>query len=263
MNLSLDRKVVLVAASSKGLGLGIAQALAAEGACVALGSRTVNAVEEAACVLRERYGGDAKGYALDVTDAHSIQEWIRSAAKDFGRIDGLVVNAGGPPPGTFDSFGDEDWEAAFNLTLMSAVRMIRGALPEMRRAGGGSIVTVTSSTIKEPLDNMILSNVLRSGVVSLVKTLSNQLAAERIRVNNLVPGRIDTDRVRALDVGAADRSHSSLEAEIARKTAAIPLGRYGTIEEFGAAAAFLLSERASYVTGATLMVDGGQSRTVW
>ncbi len=200
---------------------------------------------------------------MDATDSDSISTWISDSLRDFGRIDGLVVNAGGPPPGKFDKFTDEDWAAGFNLTLMSAVRMIRGVLPTMREQGSGSILTITSSSIKEPIDILLLSNVFRSGVVSLVKSLSPDLAKEGIRINNLVPGQIDTDRVKSNDVFKSDQLGIPLEDWQKKRHAMIPMGRYGTIQEFGEAGAFLLSDAARYITGSTLFVDGGKSKTVW
>lgn len=262
MDLGLKDKVFLVAAASKGLGHGIASALAGEGAQVSIGSRTRADIEAAAEQLRRATGANVRGYVLDAADATSIAQWVNESLKDFGRIDGLVVNAGGPPPGNFAAFDDQAWEKAFQLTLMSAVRMIRAVLPELRRNKGGSILTVTSTSIKEPLDNVILSNVFRSGVVSLVKSLSIEVG-DNIRINNLVPGRFDTDRIRLLFQRMAERSGEPVEAIIAREEKAIPLGRNGKPAEFGAAAAFLLSDCASYITGATLVVDGGKTRTVW
>lgn len=263
MQLGLQDKVILVAASSKGLGYGIAEAVAREGARVALGSRTRADIEAAATTLRDQHGADARGYVLDATDAASIQAWCAAAQDDFGTVDGLVVNAGGPPAGTFDKFDDDDWQRAFELTLMSAVRMIRCVLPAMRAQQSGAILTVTSTSFKEPNDVLLLSNVLRAGVVSLVKTLSRDLAPDGIRINNLVPGRMDTDRVRYLDQLAADRVGVALEEQRKQQHQMIPAGRYGTTEEFGAAGAFLLSQAAAYITGTTLIVDGGKTRTVW
>jgi len=260
---AFEGKVVLVAASSKGLGFGIAESVARQGGRVALASRTKEDVESAAQKLSEEHGSRARGYVMDATDPLSITNWIRAASSDFGQVDGLVVNAGGPPAGKFDTFSDEDWEAGFNLTLMSAVRMIRAVLPTMREQGSGSILTVTSSSIKEPIDILLLSNVFRAGVVSLVKSLSNNLAGEGIRINNIVPGQIDTDRVRSNDVFKSEQLGVPLEDWQAKRQGMIPMGRYGTIQEFGDAGAFLLSEAARYITGATLMVDGGRSKTVW
>jgi 3-oxoacyl-[acyl-carrier protein] reductase len=255
--------VVLVAASSKGLGFGIAESVARQGGRVALASRTADEVEAAARKLASEYGAEARAYTMDATNPNSIEGWIAAAHRDFGRIDGLVVNAGGPPTGKFDKFADADWESAFNLTLMSAVRMIRGVLPILRAQGSGSILTVTSSSIKEPIDILLLSNVFRSGVVSLVKSLSTDLAGEGIRINNIVPGQIDTDRVRSNDEFKAGQMGIPTEEWRNKRQAMIPMGRYGTIQEFGDAGAFLLSDAARYITGATLMVDGGRSSTVW
>ncbi|GAB4272580.1 MAG: SDR family oxidoreductase [Candidatus Promineifilaceae bacterium] len=263
MDLGLSGKVIMVAAASKGLGFGIAQAVAQEGARVAIASRTASDIESAAARLRQETGSDVRGYVFDAKDGASIQRWADAVTADFGGVDGLVVNAGGPPAGGFDNFGDADWQAAFELTLLSSVRMIRAVLPSMRARGGGSILTVTSSSVKEPIDILLLSNVMRSGVVSLVKSLSRELAGEKIRVNNLVPGRIDTDRVRWLDTAVAQQKGVDPVEVKAVNEAQIPLGRYGTIEEFGAAGAFLLSEKASYITGETLIVDGGTMKTVW
>lgn len=263
MDLGLQGKVIMVAAASKGLGYGIAQAVAREGALVSIASRTEAEILQAAETLQAETGTAVLGSVMDAQNSASILDWVASTEVRFGRIDGLVVNAGGPPTGGFDHFTDDDWQAAFELTLLSSVRMIRAVLPAMRQRGGGSILTITSSSVKEPIDILLLSNVMRSGVVSLVKSLSRQLAAEHIRVNNLVPGRIDTDRVRSLDTLSAKRVGQSPEAQKAQQESLIPWGRYGTIEEFGKAGAFLLSDAASYITGETLIVDGGAMRTVW
>lgn len=263
MDLQVEGKVYLVAASSKGLGYGIARELAKNGATVCIASRTPGDIENAAENLRKETEAVIHSFVLDVSDADSIKNWILHVENAFERIDGLVVNAGGPPPGNFDDFNEDDWQAAFNLTLMSTVRMIRGVLPAMRKDGGGSILTVTSMSVKEPVNRLLLSNIFRSGVTSLVKSLANELAPENIRVNNLMPGRIDTDRVRALDKNNAEISGISAEEIKQKIESGIPLGRYGTIDEFGKAGAFLLSPAASYITGASLAVDGGIMKTVW
>jgi 3-oxoacyl-[acyl-carrier protein] reductase len=263
MDLQIEGKVFMVAASSKGLGFGIARELAKNGAIVCIASRTKTDIEKAAESLRKETGATIHASVFDASNAESIKSWITEVETAFEKIDGLVVNAGGPPPGNFDDFTDEHWQSAFNLTLMSSVRLIRGVLPSMRTGGGGSILTVTSMSVKEPVNRLLLSNVFRSGVTSLVKSLANELAPENIRVNNLMPGRIDTDRVKSLDKNMAEKTGYSI-AEIKMKNeATIPVGRYGTIDEFGKAGAFLLSPAASYITGVSLAVDGGIMKTVW
>ena len=263
MDLGLQNKVIMVAAASKGLGYGIAQAVAQEGARVSIGSRTEVDILAAAETLHQETGSETLGSVLDARDAASISRWVEATVAKFGRVDGLVVNAGGPPAGGFDDFDDAAWQAAFELTMMSSVRMIRAVLPHMRAQGGGSILAVTSSSVKEPIDILLLSNVMRSGVVSLLKSLSRELAPEQIRVNNLVPGRISTDRVKSLDAIGAKGAGRSVAEQQAMQEGQIPWGRYGTIEEFGRAGAFLLSDAASYITGETLIVDGGSMKTVW
>tara|TARA_A100001015_G_scaffold137571_1_gene152572 strand:+ start:142 stop:984 length:843 start_codon:yes stop_codon:yes gene_type:complete len=263
MQLNLKGKVAMVAASSKGLGFGIAQELALEGAKLSIGSRSKDGIESAAKKLREETQADVLSSILDASNNQSIEDWTKRTTDHFGGVDLLVVNAGGPPPGKFMDFTDENWQSAFDMNLMSAVRMIRQVIPSMESRGGGSILTVTSSSVKEPIDVLILSNVMRSGVTSLVKSLSLQLAPKNIRVNNLMPGRIDTDRVRSIDKNQAKAAGITVEERKAQSQATIPLQRYGTIEDFGKMGAFLLSDAASYVTGSSIAVDGGSIKTVW
>jgi 3-oxoacyl-[acyl-carrier protein] reductase len=263
MELGLRGKVAMVAASSKGLGFGIARELAREGALVSLGARTESDVHDAAEILTNETDTDVLANVLDAAVSDSIIQWVDSTIDAFGGVDLLVVNAGGPPAGTFDDFADSDWQSAFELTLMSAVRMIRAVLPSMRETGGGSILTITSCSVKEPIDFLLLSNVMRSGVTSLAKSLAQHLAPENIRINNLMPGRVDTDRVRSLDQLNADAKGATVEQIKAAVEKDIPLGRYGTTEEFGRLGTFLLSDAASYITGQTIAVDGGLIKTVW
>lgn len=260
MDLGLKNKVMLVAAASKGLGYGVAHALAADGARVSICSRDTASVEAAAEKLRNETGAEVLATVCDVTKADSIQAWVDKTAAQWGAVDGLLINAGGPPGGLLKDFSDEQWQAAFELTLMSAVRMIRSTLPHMKN--GGSILTITSSSIREPIERLGLSTVMRSGVAGMVKTLADELSPSNIRVNNLIPGRIDTERVAQLDQAAAKRQGISMEEVRAQSIARIPLKRLGTIDEFGAAAAFLLSPAAQYITGATLRVDGGAMRSI-
>ncbi len=260
MDLGLKDKTALVAASSKGLGYGVARALAANGAKVSLCSRSAADIAAAAQTLAADYGIETLATSCDLRRSDDIQAWVDKTVAAWGKIDCLLVNAGGPPAKTFKELSDEDWQAAFELTLMSSVRMIRATIPHM--PPGGSILTVTSSSIREPIPRLGLSTVMRSGVMGLVKTLADELAEDGIRVNNLVPGRIDTDRVAQLDANTSDKLGISIEEVQRRSLAAIPLGRYGSIDDFGAAGAFLLSPAASYITGATLRVDGGAMRSI-
>lgn len=262
MDLNLAGKVFMVAASSKGLGFAIAEALAREGAHVSMGSRTPSSIVAAADLLAEKYGVKTRGFVLDASSGSSIEQWTRGTLDVFGRIDGLVVNAGGPAQGMFDNLTDSDWTEAFELSLMSAVRMIRNVLPTMKKQGSGSILTLTSSSVREPIDVLVLSNVFRSGVLSLVKSLSVELASFGIRINNLIPGMIATDRMQANDVFTAEKRGVDLEKHIKARQAAIPMGRYGAPDEFASAAAFLLSDAASYITGTSLIVDGGKLKGV-
>lgn len=262
MDLHLRDKVIMVAAGTKGLGFGIAQACAQEGAVVSVASRDLAHVQAATAQL-EAIGATIHGTTFDVRNKTTIDAWAQEVLETFGRIDGLVVNAGGPPAGRFDDFGEQDWYDAFELTLMSAVRLMGAVLPTMRQNKSGAILTVTSLSVKEPIDTILLSNVMRSGVVSLVKSLAKDLADEGIRVNNLVPGSIDTDRVNNLNALRAEKTEASVADVRAEAEAAIPMGRYGRIDEFGKAGAFLLSEAASYINGTTLVVDGALSKTVW
>jgi 3-oxoacyl-[acyl-carrier protein] reductase len=263
MDLQLKGKVILVAAASKGLGYGIAKALAKEGAIVSIASRTASDVEAAATRLREETEANVLWFTCDMSSAQSIQQWVEATRLHAGSIYGVVVNAGGPPAGKFEQFDDATWQKAFELTLMSAVRLIREVLPDMKAARNGSILAVTSSAIKEPIDNLLLSNVLRSGVVGLVKSLANELGEYNIRANNIAPGRIDTDRIVELDTLIATQSNETVSQVKTQQSAAIPLQRYGTIDEFGTAGAFLLSGAASYLNGITLLVDGGKTKTMW
>jgi 3-oxoacyl-[acyl-carrier protein] reductase len=264
MDLELKNKVIMVAASSKGLGFGIAKQAALEGAIVSMASRSRKNIQAAVELIKKQVpGAKVHGYTLDVADPGSIEVWTHNTLHELGTIDGLVVNGGGPSPGTFDELDDSQWLAGYENTLMSAVRLIRVVLPQMRQKKSGTILTITSSSIKEPIDNLLLSNVYRSGITSLVKSLSFQLARHQIRINNLVPGLFDTDRLRELDLHNSGEWRISLENVRKINFDKIPMGRYGDPDEFGKAAVFLLSGAASYVTGETFIIDGGKMRTVW
>lgn len=263
MDLKLTGKTVMVAAASKGIGYAIALQCAREGAQVSIASRDQQAISAAAEQIAAATGAKVRGYQFNATDAASIERWVSATLNDFGDISGLVVNAGGPPSGDFIEFSDADWQAAFELTLMSAVRLIRAVLPSMQTLGAGSIVTVTSSSVKEPIDILLLSNVMRSGVTSLMKSLSQAYAGQNIRFNNLLPGLIDTDRLKTLNQKRAEALAVSPDDLRQQQESQLPMGRYGAPQEFANAAAFLLSEAASYITGTTLAIDGGKMKTVW
>ncbi|QUN05421.1 SDR family oxidoreductase [Shewanella yunxiaonensis] len=263
MDLALQGKTVMVAAASKGIGYAIALQCAREGANVSIASRDPVAIAAAAEQIAAQTGALVKGYSFDAKDVASIDAWVHATLEDFGPVSGLVVNAGGPPPGQFEQFSDDDWRAAFELTLMSAVRLIRGVLPSMKSLGGGSVVAVTSSSVKEPIDILLLSNVMRSGVTSLLKSLSQQYAPDNIRFNNMMPGLINTDRLTGLNIKRAQVLNISADEVRQQQEAELPMRRYGEPQEFANAAAFLLSPAASYITGVTLAVDGGKIKTVW
>ncbi len=263
MDLGLTGKVAIVTAASRGLGRAVAFALAREGADVTIAARDPARLETTAQEIRQATGRTVLAVPADVSRAEDIDRIIAQTVERFGRINILVTNSGGPPAGTFFDFADADWQRAFELLVLSAVRLIRGVVPYMRQQGGGRIVTITALAAKQPLDNLILSNSLRAAVVGLMKSLANELARDNILLNNVMPGRIYTERVQQLDAIRAQREGRSLE-EVARLAEAqIPLGRSGRPEEFANVVAFLCSEAASYLTGVSIPVDGGWYRGLY
>jgi 3-oxoacyl-[acyl-carrier protein] reductase len=261
MDLGLKGKVAMVAGASRGLGFAVASVLASEGALVSMASRDEAAISAAVKRIESAGGRPPLGFAADVSKAEAITAWHQATVAKLGPVELLVTNSGGPPAGPALSFDDGSWQSAFNLLFLSALRLTRSVLPEMARQGRGSIVMMTSSSVKEPIPSLDLSNVLRPSVTALAKTLANQYAGNGIRVNHLIPGRIATDRVRELDEFSSRQSGIPVEEQKRLAVSKIPLGRYGDPEEFGRAAAFLLSDAAAYITGATLQVDGGQMRS--
>ena len=257
MDLGLKGKIAMVGGASKGLGYAVARALAGEGAQVSIASRDAGAIQRAAETIGRETGVKTVAVAADLSKADGVAQWHTKTIDQFGGVDLLFANTGGPPAGTALSLDDQAWQNAFELLLLSVVRSVRLVVPSMRARGGGSILIGTSSSVKEPIANLALSNVLRSGVTSLAKTLSLELAPDKIRVNTLIPGRIDTDRVRWLDEVNAKKNGISVADVQARALASIPIGRYGEPDDFGRTAAFLLSDAASYITGAAVQVDGG------
>jgi len=260
MDLGLTDRVAIVAASSQGLGKACALELAREGARVVLCARSHEHLAETADEIQRATGSEVSWLAIDLTDAEQIRHLADETLRRHGRIDILVTNAGGPPAGYFDEFDDEAWLKAHQLTLMSAVRLIRAVLPAMRAQRWGRIVNITSVSVKQPLDNLLLSNVYRPGVIGLAKTLSAQVAPDGITVNNVAPGYTRTARVQELDQARASREGKSVDEIVGERTASYPMHRMGEPEELAALVAFLASERASYITGTTTQVDGGYTR---
>jgi 3-oxoacyl-[acyl-carrier protein] reductase len=260
MDLELGGKVALVSAASKGLGRASAAALAAEGARVIMCARG-EAIETAAAEIGQESGAEVAAVRADVTKAADIERFVGTAVDRFGRPDILVINAGGPPPGRFLDFAPEDWEAAVQLTLMSAVRLCYAVVPHMRANGSGSIVAIESITVKQPADNLILSNALRMAVIGMLKTMANELGPEGIRVNSINPTFTWTGRVEQLLDKAADASGLTMEEEAEKKASEIPLRRMGSVSEFGRTVAWLASPAASYIHGHALMFDGGATRS--
>jgi 3-oxoacyl-[acyl-carrier protein] reductase len=256
MELGLRDKTAIVAASSAGIGQAIATGLAREGAQVVMNGRNRERLARAADAISSNYGVNVEPVPGDLTRAEDCDRLIARTLERFGRIDVLITNAGGPPAKSFEELGDDEWEAAFRLTMLSAVRLMRGALPHLRRTRG-SIVNLNSWGVKQPIPGLVLSNSIRPGLVGLGKTLSETLAADGIRINDVGPGMIWTDRSRSLAETRARTEDVEVEEIMKRTEAAIPLGRYGTPEEVANLVLFLASEAASYITGTTILVDGG------
>jgi 3-oxoacyl-[acyl-carrier protein] reductase len=258
MNLELKGKVALVTAGSKGMGRSIALALAAEGMSVAIAARGHEALDGTRAEI-EATGAAAIAIQGDVSKADDIVRIVGQTVERFGRLDVLVVNAGGPPARPFAQTSDDDWQAAAQLTLLSAVRLIRAALPHLSESHG-SVITIESISVKQPVPGLILSNSLRPAVVGLTKTLADELGGHSVRFNNILPGMIMTDRSRDLAAGRAKASGSTPEEVIAETERSIPLGRYGRPEEIANLAVFLASSASSYITGASILCDGGLYR---
>jgi 3-oxoacyl-[acyl-carrier protein] reductase len=263
MDLGIRGKVAIVLAASKGLGRACAAALAEEGVNLVIGARNQQVLEEAARQIERTTGSKVLAVPTDVTKAEELKRIADSAIHEFGHVDILVNNAGGPPAGNFDAFSDEQWQAAFELNLLSAVRMIRLVLPSMRAQGSGRIINIVSTSVKQPIDNLLLSNSIRPGIIGLAKSLSLELAPANITINNVCPGRILTDRIRQLERIDEKVQQGMSEEEILQKSAqGIPMRRLGKPEEVGALVAFLASQQAAYITGTTIQVDGGQTRSI-
>jgi 3-oxoacyl-[acyl-carrier protein] reductase len=261
MDLGLKGKVAMVAGASRGLGFAVAEALARDGALVSMSSSNLASIDEAAKRISAG-GATVLGTVVDVRNADHITGWAEKTRERFGGIDLLFTNGGGPPSGAAVSFDDAAWQSAIDLLLFSALRMVRAVVPSMKARGGGAILMSTSASVKEPIPNLGLSTVLRASVSALSKTLALELAADKIRVNQIIPGRIDTDRVKSLDEIAARKQGITAEQAKTKAIGTIPMGRYGEAAEYGRVAAFVLSDAAAYMTGSTVQVDGGLIRSV-
>src|SRR6478752_7017725 len=254
MDLELQGAAAVVGGASSGIGLAVARTLAAEGCAVTAIARGRERLEQAA----EAVGAGTLTLAGDVRDHDFLRRAVEDTVSARGRLDIVVNNAGGPPPGTFESTPDEAWADAFELSLRSVVRLTRLALPHLRASGRGRVVNITSWSVREPIPHLILSNAIRPGVLGLAKSLAHELGRDGITVNTIAPGKVATGRMRELWEARPDPA--AAEAE---DIASIPVGRMGQPEEIAAAVAFLCSERAGYISGAVLPVDGGALRGVW
>lgn len=263
MDLGLKGKVAFVAAASKGLGRAVAEELAAEGASLVLCARNAETLNRVSEQIAEKSGAAVLSVVADVSNVADVEKAVRAGIEKFGRIDILVTNAGGPPAGQFESLSREMWEAATRLTLNSVLELTRAVLPGMKVRRWGRILNITSICVKQPVDNLMLSNTLRAAVTGFARTLANETAADGITVNNILPGYTRTERVEELAQAAASREGISEAEANARWEAEIPMKRLGEPREFAALAAFLVSERASYITGTSIPVDGGWIRSLY
>lgn len=257
MDLGLKDKRAFVAGSSRGLGFATAITLAREGCMVAVNSREAEKAKGAAQNITDETGTQAFGFAGDVSDASAADNLIKSVVEALGGLDILVTNAGGPPAGSFELFDEATWQKAVDTSFLSHVRLIRAALPHLRKSESPSVLTVTSYTVKQPLANLVLSNSIRLATIGLTKSLAMELGKENIRFNSILPGWTVTERVQDLMAFRAKNNGTTIEEEFAKQTAEIPLGRMGQPQEFANAAAFLVSPAASFIHGVMLAVDGG------
>ena len=262
MDLGLKDKVALVAASSQGLGRAVAEELAADGASLVLCARDSQTLDQTAAAIAERNNARVLAVPADVTVTDDITRLVEAGIERFGRIDILVTNAGGPPAGRFEQLTREQWEHAIRLTLLSAVELTRHVLPGMKERRWGRILNITSIAVKQPVENLLLSNSLRAGLTGFARTLANEVAADGITVNNVLPGYTRTERLDELAQMMAERQGISASEFRGRWEKEIPMGRLGEPREFAAAVVFLASERASYITGTSIQVDGGWIRSL-
>jgi len=263
VDLGLRGKVALVAAASQGLGRAAAFAFAREGCKVAICARNAATLEDTANAIRKETKADVVAIAADISRADGVKAFADGALRAFGGVDVLVPNAGGPPPGGFETLADDQWAKGWELTFQSTVRLVRACLPSMRTRGGGAVVAILSMSVRQPIDNLVLSNSLRLGVVGALKTLAREVAKDRIRVNGVAPGWIATDRTIQLHRDRAERERRRIEDVQAAVLQEIPMGRMGTAEEVADLIAFLASDRAAYITGVIAQIDGGLYRGIF
>ena len=261
MDLGLAGKVALVAASSKGLGRASALALAREGARVTVCARTESELDAAAAEIRAETGAEVLAVPADLTDAAAVERVVAATVERFGSVDVLVNNSGGPAVGKFDQFTDEDWRSGFEVVTLTFVRFVRAVAPHMRERGWGRIIGIQSTSVKEPIEHLDLSNGIRPGIAGLAKALMPDLARDGITINLVLPGSFETSRINpAFGSGDPEREAEARD-QLAPVAAAIPVGRLGKPSELAALVAFLASEQAGYITGAVYQVDGGRVRS--
>lgn len=257
MDLGIQGKVAMVAAASKGIGFAVAKALAAEGAVLSICSRN----EESLTAAAEEIGGDVHTYVVDVSDPADLQWWIDQTKLDCGGIDILVTNTGGPPAGKWTEMSDEQWQSGFDSTLMNVVRLMRGVSEEMKGKAWGRVVHITSLVAREPSAMLPISSTLRTGLMSLTRLQATELAPFGITVNAVLPGHTLTDRQTHLAEMRAEREGLSVEEALQKQAESVPVGRLAEADEIAAAVAFLCSDKAGYITGVNLLVDGGLTKT--
>ncbi|HMD89670.1 MAG TPA: SDR family oxidoreductase [Anaerolineaceae bacterium] len=260
MDLHLHGKIALVTGASRGLGFATAHLLAQEGAKVAINGRNINQLNQAIERIKQDTSVELIAVPGDVAGKGVADILIQQTIQAFGGLDILIANAGGPPAGPFESFNDETWESAVQANFLSQMRLIRAALPYLRKSNAASVLTITSYSVRQPIPNLVLSNSVRAATVGLTKSLALELGHDQIRFNSILPGTTATDRIKNLNIATAQANGITIEEVVKKQAAEIPLGRVAQPEEFANAAVFLVSPAASYITGTMLTVDGGLVR---
>lgn len=262
MDLGIRGKVALVGASSQGLGRAVARELAAEGAVVVLCARGAGALEEARAAIAAETGAEVRAVTADLAWPGEAGRVVEQALGDFGRVDILVTNTGGPPSGPFEAHDGAAWQAAYDLLLRAPLELARGVLPGMKARGWGRIITITSIAVKQPVEGLVLSNSLRAALAGLARTLANEVARDGITVNNVLPGYTETGRIAQIVRDRTQASGQSADAVLAGMRANVPAGRFAQPEEIGGVIAFLCSPAAGYVNGVSLAVDGARMHSI-